>query len=345
KGEKAEKERPEGEKGLQLKWIPSGAGGRKAMGVHGMGEGAGVACRLCKEGYDESRFYVACNFCDSWFHGDTLQLDEQLDIPILLYLKCNRCRKIANKLHPCRPNHVDPLDWPPHGTAAAALDETPAEVAAGGAGAGGGAGGKGAGGGAGGGAGKGGKRGGGAKGGGKRKSSRGAGTVEQSPAYPAHVGAGGTMGQATTATVTAGNGAAPGVIITTENIDPDSFFDSQLTGTGVGMGEDGMGGDGMGMAGAAAAGGEAWGGGGGGGGRVGEAWGGGGGGGADVVEGGEDGWALFQVDFQVDCQVDCLVDCQVHSQVVFQVAIFLQQQQQVEAAEEEVGKEEEEGQD
>ena len=48
--------------GMSLRVVPSGEeAGQRAIAVYGL-EG-GPSCRLCKQAYDSTRFFIGCNFC------------------------------------------------------------------------------------------------------------------------------------------------------------------------------------------------------------------------------------------------------------------------------------------
>ncbi|KAI7828799.1 hypothetical protein BC939DRAFT_394071 [Gamsiella multidivaricata] len=51
--------------------------------------GDGLYC-ICRTSYDPSRFMIACDGCDGWFHGDCVGVAEK-DSDMVDKYYCKRC--------------------------------------------------------------------------------------------------------------------------------------------------------------------------------------------------------------------------------------------------------------
>jgi len=53
---------------------------------------------VCKTPYDNSKFYVGCDVCSNWFHGDCIGISEQMSQCLSEYI-CDSCQNESNKLY------------------------------------------------------------------------------------------------------------------------------------------------------------------------------------------------------------------------------------------------------
>lgn len=47
---------------------------------------------VCRQSYDATRFMIACDRCDDWFHGECININEKESEFIDLYF-CTKCSK------------------------------------------------------------------------------------------------------------------------------------------------------------------------------------------------------------------------------------------------------------
>jgi hypothetical protein len=47
---------------------------------------------ICRQTYDATRFMIACDRCDDWFHGECIHINEKESEFVDLYF-CNKCAK------------------------------------------------------------------------------------------------------------------------------------------------------------------------------------------------------------------------------------------------------------
>uniref|UniRef100_A0A2M4A664 Putative bromodomain-containing protein n=1 Tax=Anopheles triannulatus TaxID=58253 RepID=A0A2M4A664_9DIPT len=77
---------------------PAGSKGHRATGGRGAGGQARKGSKrnnkmhcICQTPYDKSKFYVGCDLCNNWFHGDCVGISEEKSKAITEYV-CNECK-------------------------------------------------------------------------------------------------------------------------------------------------------------------------------------------------------------------------------------------------------------
>lgn len=75
---------------------PPGSGGTAPGGVGGGGGGGAGRKReklycLCRTPYDETKFYVGCDLCNNWFHGECVGITEEMSKSLTEFV-CTECR-------------------------------------------------------------------------------------------------------------------------------------------------------------------------------------------------------------------------------------------------------------
>ncbi|CAG7825806.1 unnamed protein product [Allacma fusca] len=53
---------------------------------------------ICQTPYDNSKFYVGCDVCSNWFHGDCIGITEQMSDSLSEYI-CDACQDDSNKVY------------------------------------------------------------------------------------------------------------------------------------------------------------------------------------------------------------------------------------------------------
>ncbi|KAI9361746.1 hypothetical protein BD770DRAFT_441097 [Pilaira anomala] len=62
---------------------------------------------VCRQTYDATRFMIACDRCDDWFHGECIHINEKESEFIDLYF-CTKCSKATGKKTLWKPKCVNP---------------------------------------------------------------------------------------------------------------------------------------------------------------------------------------------------------------------------------------------
>lgn len=47
---------------------------------------------ICRTPYDETKFYVGCDLCNNWFHGDCVGITEESSKNMTEFV-CNECKQ------------------------------------------------------------------------------------------------------------------------------------------------------------------------------------------------------------------------------------------------------------
>lgn len=62
---------------------------------------------VCRQPYDATRFMIACDRCDDWFHGECIGINEKESEFVDLYF-CTKCSKITGKKSSWKPKCANP---------------------------------------------------------------------------------------------------------------------------------------------------------------------------------------------------------------------------------------------
>ncbi|KAI9276294.1 hypothetical protein BY458DRAFT_506232 [Sporodiniella umbellata] len=62
---------------------------------------------ICRKPYDATRFMIACDVCDDWFHGECISIKEIESEFVDLYI-CHKCSKATNKCTSWKPKCSNP---------------------------------------------------------------------------------------------------------------------------------------------------------------------------------------------------------------------------------------------
>lgn len=53
---------------------------------------------ICQTPYDNTKFYVGCDVCSNWFHGECIGITEQMSDSLSEYI-CDACQDDSNKVY------------------------------------------------------------------------------------------------------------------------------------------------------------------------------------------------------------------------------------------------------
>lgn len=69
-----------------------GGGGVATTASHRAGIKKEKLYCICRTPYDETKFYVGCDLCNNWFHGDCVDITEESSKSLTEFV-CNECKQ------------------------------------------------------------------------------------------------------------------------------------------------------------------------------------------------------------------------------------------------------------